>query len=232
MRKSTIIFVLMGALMAALMAAPIAAVSGVGGIAAAGPPGSSDQKPSESSAAQGQTQDHQSQDHQSQDHNDARAAGRGRLGFAALQISPELRTFFGAPADRGILVQQVRPDRPAALAGLHVGDVVLEVDGDAVRSARDVIDAIADRKKGEAVTMQIERGKQPMTLRATLVDRAAPRVSGARRLDDGTWEELEPGNVPFDVRQFFGDAGTRRELEDTRRRLEALERRLEALEHR
>jgi S1-C subfamily serine protease len=152
--------------------------------------------------------------------------GHGRLGFAALQITPDLRAYLGAPADRGVLVQQVRPDRPAARAGLRVGDVILEVDGDAVRSAGDVIAAIADRKKGDVVAMQIERDKQRLTLQATLADDPAP----AGRFDGGTWKYLEPGELPSRFRQMFSDPETRRALEDTRKRMDELERRLDQLE--
>jgi S1-C subfamily serine protease len=73
------------------------------------------------------------------------AVSKGRLGFAALPISPALRAHFGAPDDRGVLVDRVRPDSPAAHAGLQVGDVVTDVDGDAATSARDVIEALSDR---------------------------------------------------------------------------------------
>jgi S1-C subfamily serine protease len=57
-------------------------------------------------------------------------AGRDRLGFAAIPISRELRAHLGAPSDRGVLVDAVRADSPAARAGLRVGDVVTELDTD------------------------------------------------------------------------------------------------------
>jgi membrane-associated protease RseP (regulator of RpoE activity) len=158
--------------------------------------------------------------------------GRGRLGFAAIQISPGLRTFFGAPADRGVLVDQIRPDSPAARAGLRVGDVVVEVDADAVRSVGDVIDAISDRKTGDVVAIAIERGRQRMTLQAKLEDnlgpRPGPRIRGRDRSGDGGREQLDSDEVPPGKRQ--PGENMRRTLEDLRNQVEELERRLEKLE--
>jgi membrane-associated protease RseP (regulator of RpoE activity) len=168
--------------------------------------------------------------------------GRGRLGFAALQISPELRAFFGAPPDRGVLVQEVKSDRPAAQAGLQVGDVVLEVDGAAVHSAREIIDALGDHKKGDVIALNVERGKHQMMLKATLVDDAVAMQPGMRHesgtLDDGTtWERFE-GQIPPEMRELMGrmggapsDDATRHELDATRKRLDELEQRLDKLEH-
>ena len=78
---------------------------------------------------------------------------RARLGVAALSISPELRTHFGAPADRGLLVDAVQPESPAARAGVHVGDVVTDVDGDAASSTSDIVSALSDRKHGDHVAV-------------------------------------------------------------------------------
>jgi membrane-associated protease RseP (regulator of RpoE activity) len=194
MRKRTIIFTL------------IAAVAGATEVVAAAP---DDQKQSDSAT--------------SPDMDDVHVtvtAGRGRLGFAALQISPELRKFLGAPADRGVLVNAVRPDSPAARAGLRVGDVLLDVGSEAVRSAEDVIDAISDRKKGDVVTLQIERGKEHLTLQPKLEDDPGPRLGRIDRFGDDVWEQFGR----------FGDKDTRRAVDQMRKEMQELEHRLEKLE--
>lgn len=213
MRKRTIIFAL------------VAVASGATGTVVAAP---NDQNRSDSSASP-----------VADDVHTTMPPGRGRLGFAAIQISPGLRTFFGAPADRGVLVDQIRPDSPAARAGLRVGDVVVEVDDDAVRSVGDVIDAISDRKKGDVVAIAIERGRERMTLQAKLEDdlgpRPGPRPRWRDRSGDGGREQLESNEVPpgppgpSGMRQGFGE-NMRRTLEDLRNQVEELERRLEKLE--
>jgi S1-C subfamily serine protease len=161
----------------------------------------------------------------------ASPAGRGRLGFGGLEISPELRRFLGAPDDRGVLVNQLRGDSPAARAGLRVGDVVLDVGGTKVDSVADIVEAISDRKQGEVITLQVARGKDRVTLRATLDSDPGPRVQAFGQSNGGGWRQLDPGEG-FDPRQLFGDPELRRELDATRQRLEQLEQRLDKLEHR
>lgn len=93
---------------------------------------------------------------------------RARLGIAALSISPELRKHFGAPADRGVLVDAVLPDSAAARAGVHVGDIVTDVDGDAAGSASDIVEAMSDRKKGDDIAVDVIRDHNHVELRAKL----------------------------------------------------------------
>jgi membrane-associated protease RseP (regulator of RpoE activity) len=164
--------------------------------------------------------------------------GRGRLGFAATPMAPELRTHFGAPADRGVLVEEVRPDRPAAQAGLQVGDIVLDVDGDAVHSSREIIDAIADRKKGDTVKMTVERDRHELKLEAKLVDDAAPVRHESGQLDDGTrWERFDSGNMPEEMKEMMGRMGGFGDAEESAReqaleqQIDKLEQRLDKLEH-
>lgn len=177
--------------------------------------------------------DPQHPDPQQADASDA-PAGRGRLGFAALQISPGLRTFLGAPSDRGVLVDRLRPDSPAARAGLRVGDVILDVDAAPARTVDDIIEAISDRKKGDVVAVQAERGRAAVSLQIKLDSDPGARVEewGAR-LDrpGGRWRQLGEGEAPFDLNQLFGDAASHHELEAMRKQLQQLEQRIDKLEH-
>jgi membrane-associated protease RseP (regulator of RpoE activity) len=156
-------------------------------------------------------------------------AGRGRLGFAALEISPSLRAFLGAPADRGVLVDQLRPDSPAARAGVRTGDVILEVDAAPARSVNDIVEAISDRKSGDVVTVRAVRGKAPVSLQIKLDTDPGPRVEES---SGGRWRQLGPDGATFDLKRFFGDPQLRGELDATRKRLEQLEQRIEKLERR
>ena len=132
-----------------------------------------------------------------------------RLGVRLLDMSGDLRAYFGAPADRGVLVDSVVVDSPAAKAGLRSGDVVLVVDGDPSGEVSDVLAALSDRKKGDAVAIEIVRDKKRMTVRATL--QSDPSAQASIPIDPGL-----PG---------FGLMG-----EDTRRRLDEIEKRLDRLE--
>ncbi len=100
-------------------------------------------------------------------------SSKGRLGASVVSMTDELRAFFGAPTDAGILVSQVEADTPAARAGVHVGDVITRVDGDAIADTSDVSRALSDRNKGDSVSLVVVRSKRSLTLTAKL-DSDAP----------------------------------------------------------
>jgi hypothetical protein len=137
--------------------------------------------------------------------------GKGRLGAHVSSMTPELRRFFGAPEDSGLLVQGVETDTPAGKAGVSVGDVIVTIDGDAIDDVGDVAEALADRKGGDVVDVIVIRGKKRRELRAELRDDAG----------------FSSGAFPGGRFHVFGDDDSlRQELEDVRERLESLERAL------
>ena len=95
---------------------------------------------------------------------------RARLGVMVIQLTPELRTHYGASADRGVLVGRVEPKSAAATAGIRVGDILTEVDGRAVDEATDVISALASTRAGDKVSVRVIRGHKPLALTATIQD--------------------------------------------------------------
>jgi predicted metalloprotease with PDZ domain len=82
---------------------------------------------------------------------------RVRLGLQLQALSDGLRGYFRAPADRGVLVADVVKDAPAAAAGVQAGDVILDVNGAAVASERDVIDALRDLEPGARLELRLLR---------------------------------------------------------------------------
>jgi membrane-associated protease RseP (regulator of RpoE activity) len=102
-----------------------------------------------------------------------------RLGVMVMSLTPELRGYFGAPNDKGVLVAKVEPDSAAAKAGIKVGDVLVNVKGEAVDEASDVIDALSDAKTGDKVNIAIVRDHKQMSLDATML-KVSPRQPHAR----------------------------------------------------
>ena len=114
------------------------------------------------------------------------STSRGRLGVMVMSLTPELRTHLGAAEDRGVLVAHVEPNTPAARAGIAVGDVIVTVRGRAIGGAADVLTALADVTKNQAVTVEIVRDKKPVSLQATLASDAASHVTAP------AWSTLPP----------------------------------------
>ena len=101
------------------------------------------------------------------------STAKGRLGVMVMGLTPELRTHFGVPEDRGVLVAHVDPGTPAATAGIQVGDVLVEVRGKKIDAAPDVLSALADVGKGEHATIELVRDGTSRTLDATFADDSA-----------------------------------------------------------
>jgi membrane-associated protease RseP (regulator of RpoE activity) len=153
---------------------------------------------------------------------------RGYLGVQLLDITPDLRAFFGAPRDAGVLVAEVEPASPAAKAGLQTGDVILRVDGEGMESSGELSRAVRRKKAGETVKLEIERNKAARNLTATVEERKSKEVD----LGDLRQRLRDRGKIadgfPFDLeRPLIGRLET---LEKLQKKLNDLEKRLGDLE--
>jgi C-terminal processing protease CtpA/Prc len=147
----------------------------------------------------------------------------GRLGAQIADMTEDLRKYFGAPADAGVLVTHVDADQPAGKAGLRVGDVITEVAGTKVEDPSDVIEAVADKDAGAQVKIVVVRDKRTATLTATL-DKKPHDAFEVMKL--GKLGKLNKMELPHEV--FAWSEGG--DVEKLRKQLELLEKRLEKLE--
>jgi putative serine protease PepD len=76
-----------------------------------------------------------------------------------------------ASASNGVRLTQVRPDTPAAKAGLQAGDVITAVGGTQVRDASVLSTAIDAKKPGDRVTLTYLRNGLTRTATVTLAER-------------------------------------------------------------
>ena len=62
---------------------------------------------------------------------------------------------FSIPRDveQGAIIRSVTADSPAAAAGLREGDVITTIDGEPVKSPRDLVEALAKREPGDTLTL-------------------------------------------------------------------------------
>jgi Do/DeqQ family serine protease len=86
---------------------------------------------------------------------------RGQLGAVTQDLTPDLAEALGAPDGNGIVVARVVPRSAAALAGLKRGDVVIAVNGEAIRSLADFKNVLSFLPEGASVQMTVLRqGRQ------------------------------------------------------------------------
>jgi serine protease Do len=93
---------------------------------------------------------------------------RGRLGVTVQPLTPELEEYFGVK-NGGALVSSVSPDSAAAKAGVKAGDVIVSINGNAVRDSNDLSERLEGI--GADATIVVMRDKKELTLKATLDDR-------------------------------------------------------------
>lgn len=90
--------------------------------------------------------------------------GGRQIGVGITPLTKQLADHFGV--DGGVLINNVRENSPAAKAGLKAGDIIVEVDGKAVKSDFDLIRAIAEKKEGD-VRLTIVRDRDRQTISVT-----------------------------------------------------------------
>jgi Do/DeqQ family serine protease len=80
------------------------------------------------------------------------------------RINEDPNANFSVKADRGVLVNRIVRDSPAAKGGLKRGDVISKVNGQAVNSAEDVQAQVDRATVGGDLSMEIDRDGQRVTL--------------------------------------------------------------------
>ena len=107
--------------------------------------------------------------------------------------------------EQGVLVTGTMTDKPAAMAGVRRGSIILAVDGVEVNTARALIDAVSTKEAGSDVTLTVINSDTPEEITVTLADEApylGVLLEGARdfgrNADDNcdceTYENAVPRN--------------------------------------
>jgi serine protease Do len=97
---------------------------------------------------------------------------RGEIGVQAITITPVIAAGLHLSRDYGVLVEDVRPESPAAAAGLKSGDLVLSLEGRPVFNARHLEVEIYQHPIGEKVKLVVLRGPEKLALEAEVIERA------------------------------------------------------------
>jgi len=93
--------------------------------------------------------------------------GGGRqIGVGLTPLGKQLGDYFGVADGNGLLINNVRENSPAAKAGLKAGDVIVEVDGKAVKGDFDLMRVFNEKKEGD-VELTIIRDRNRQTVRVT-----------------------------------------------------------------
>ena len=96
---------------------------------------------------------------------------RGYLGLSIQPVSDEIADSLGLPHDRGELVRLVLPEKPAAVAGIRVGDIVMKVNNRPVSPDLTLSAIVSEVTPGTKIPVEVLRGGKTMTLYAVVAKR-------------------------------------------------------------
>ena len=135
----------------------------------------------------------------------------GHIGIGITDVTPENAKFFDQSTASGAVVTQVDPDSPGGKAGLQIGDVITEIDGQKVTDAGELQVVVGEKQPGTKINMTVDRNGKTMTVPVTLEalgshaaeDETSGQTHGKMRWGIGL-ENLTPEirsqiNAPADV---------------------------------
>lgn len=96
---------------------------------------------------------------------------RGVMGVMVQDLTPALAEAFHLPGNTtGALVTEVLPDSPAAMAGLHSGDLIQSLNDQAITSGPQLKNTIGMLRAGTPVTIKLLRDGKSITLKVETAD--------------------------------------------------------------
>lgn len=128
---------------------------------------------------------------------------RGFLGVGLTELTPELRTHFGAPEEAGVMVSSVEAGSPAEKAGLKVGDIISEVDGKPVRSSWELSAKVRGYEEGQQAPLEVWRDGKVQNLTASITLRERPEFDMGPLFTKGG----EDGPMMLHLREMGGPGG-------------------------
>jgi membrane-associated protease RseP (regulator of RpoE activity) len=131
---------------------------------------------------------------------------RGYLGVGLVDLTRELRAFFGAPENVGVLVSKVESGSPAERAGVKVGDLLTVLDGKAVTSSWDITSRIRRYGEGEKVALEVRRNNRAQNLSASITLKERPEIDMAPMLYNGDGNRMMI-HLPKDGKDLEGLPG-------------------------
>ena len=127
-------------------------------------------------------------------HADVFTVGGGsRIGIAISELDAADTK---AKASAGVLVDDVDEDSPASKAGLRKGDIVVEFDGERVRSVRQFTRLVNETPSGRTVQASVMRDGQRVTLSVTPREGSGFSFLSGDRWDSDGFQTLRRFNTP------------------------------------
>lgn len=93
---------------------------------------------------------------------------RGLLGIKGSEMTADMAKAFNTDAQRGAFVSEVLPNSAAAKAGIKAGDILVSIEGQAIKSFAELRAKVGTTAPGNTIKVGLLREGKPMELAVTL----------------------------------------------------------------
>lgn len=107
------------------------------------------------------------------------------MGVGITDVTPDNAKFFHLNETTGAVITQVESDAPGAKAGLKVGDVITEVNGQKVSDAGQLQVLIGEHQPGTKVNVQVMRDGKPVSATVILEAMSGSKVASTSNEEHG-----------------------------------------------
>ena len=113
---------------------------------------------------------------------------RAWLGVQVQKVTPGIAESLGMKNAAGALVDEAKPDTPAAKAGIQAGDIITAVNGKSVKDSRSLAREIASMTPGSTAKLDILRKGETKTMEVTLATMPNQPEKQANAEDNGSMQ--------------------------------------------
>ena len=121
----------------------------------------------------------------------AQLKDKGRIGVQIQPVTKEIADSLGLKNNEGALVAEPQKDSPAVKAGIEAGDVIVSVDGERVKDARDLSRKIGSLAPGSTIKLGMLRQGSEKTVSLTLGELPAQREARAEQRDSRSDRDMD-----------------------------------------
>jgi len=93
-------------------------------------------------------------------------------GLEVQTVDARVARYFGLGKVEGVIVSDVKPGSPADRAGFRAGDIIREVNGEAIQDESSLVSIVDDARVGDVLTVKVFRERKELTLKLTLERRS------------------------------------------------------------
>jgi len=144
---------------------------------------------------------------------DSGSVKRAFLGVGIQPMTSEMSKHFGMSTVEGAVVTEVRPDTPAARAGIQSGDVIVRFDDHTVRSPRDLQAVVERSGVGASHKVVVYRNGKQETVNVTL--QAAPKSTDSESGDQSA-AKSEFSSLGMDVSNLSPEVASHLGMKDVK----------------